>query len=378
VTLALGIGLAAVPCLSLFAAWRICGPDRRDLLIWPVLGITLAALPGLVFVISEAFLAVCLGWPIVMAAALGRIGAHRLLVSVLVVGLAVTHPFAVLMLGSAAIAAAAVVAARRHAPGSSAGRAEVGAILVLAGLTAAVALRYLVLPSPYEADTLSLDRLGDHLRGGVAGRPLLAVLLTWALGAWLLVRPGGDRRGLAGVSALVAALLVVLVPWGLDVGRWERALMFRTFLFAVEVPLMMMLIISAVRRPSADQNTHGFAIAGAGTVAVAVLLAQSIAWREARHELIATLETRLPGCVEFDSLGLPPSALDHWGVTALVYLEQAPAPRHLVVVDASCAALDVVGGVPFKIVGGVLIERIPVDGAFDLRAIEEAMRDRSP
>jgi hypothetical protein len=375
VTIALGIGIAVIPWLSLLASWRVCGPDRRDLMVWPVLGIALGGLPGSAFAISEAFLAICLGWPIVLAAALGRVGRHRIVVVGLGAALAVTHPFAVPML-VVAVLAAVVATVRADGPGPR--RAGVRSVLVLIGLTSLVALRYLVLPSAYEADTLSLVRLGDHFRGSVLGRPLLAMLATWALGAWLLVRPRADRLGLAVVVALTLVLLAILLPWASDVGRWERALMFRTFVLAAELPLLAMAIIAAVRPAPLDRRVHDLAVGCAGAVALAVLLAQAWSWMQARDALVAALDDRPAGCVRYESLGLRPSALEHWGVTALVYLEQAPAPRHLVVVGTACEALDVVGGVPLKILDGEVVERLPREGWFDLRAIDGAMRGASP
>ncbi len=375
VTLALGAGIAAIPCASLLAAWRVCGPDRRDLLVWPVLGLGLGALPGLAFVISEAFSAVSLGWPIVVAAAAGSTGRHRVVVALLAAALAITHPFAVPMLGLAAIAAVAVAVIQRPITGGDPGRADLRPALVLAVLAVVVAVRYLVLPSTYEADTLSLDRIATHLRGGVGGRPLLAVLLTWALGGWLIVRPGADRLGALVVGGFMVALVVVLAPWALDVGRWDQALMYRTFLLAASAPLVGMLIVAAIRRPPMPPLIHGLAIAGAGTVAIVVLLAQSLAWDWARDDLMSALEARSPGCVELDSLGLRPSALHHWGVTSFVLLAEAPSPRHLVIVDARCSDIDVATGVPLKIVDGTVVERLPTDGWFDVRAIAAAMAD---
>jgi hypothetical protein len=158
--------------------------------------------------------------------------------------------------------------------------------------------------------------------------------------------------------------------------------MFRTFAVFVELPFYGLAIVAAVRpaRPDATGGeTAGQQPANLGrmvvpTVGLAMLLvyaAQTVAWRTTVDELATAVHSQPAGCLAADAIKatIKGTPLDHWGLTSLVLVEEGRTPTHLVVDGLACTDLDPADGVPIKILDGQVVERIPLDGWFDLSAI---------
>jgi len=368
-TITFGLGFAAVILAALVASWRIVRPDRDALLVFPMLGIGVALLPGQALLISEAVMAAALAWPLVLAAALGRVGRHRWLVGATVLLLATLHPFAIpIFLIAAAISG--LTAWRTTDPGERTTASRFALLLVL--VAALVAGRFILAATPYEEGATSLDRLAQQFRGSVAGRPLLAIAGASILGAWLVWRPRRDPLGIVVVGLVVGAIIVVLGGWAADPARWDQALMFRTFALAVQLPLIACAVVAAWR-PEPARPLAAIAAPACAGVMIVVAVLQALAWQGVMGDLRAALTSAPVGCVEAAGLLPPQSPLDHWGITSLVLVLEAEAPRHLVVADTACADVDATDGVPIKIVEGVTQDRAPADGWLDLRAIAGAM-----
>jgi hypothetical protein len=213
----------------------------------------------------------------------------------------------------------------------------------------------------------------------------VAILGGLLIGGWLLLRPRADRLGVIVVLALVAVVTVVMLSWAADVSRWDRALMFRTFAVFVELPFYGLAILAAVRRPQPAGPGASLADAAPGqppdlgrvvvpAVGLAMLLvyaAQTAAWRTNVDQLSTALRAQPAGCLTADAIkstihGTP---LDHWGLTSLVLVEEGRSPTHLVTYGLACADVQPADGMPIKILDGQVVERIPLDGWFDLAAI---------
>lgn len=367
-----GLSLAAMPAIALLASWRIVRPDRPELLAFPMVGIGLGLMAGQAFLVSEAIIVAALAWPLVLGAALGRLGRHRVSASLFVVAIAVAHPFAIPIFGVVA-ATSALVAVRGQGPERRAAAIVAGLIAIAVGI---LVLRYLLLASSYEVDALSLDRVLSQYRGSIAGRPLVAIGGAILLAAWLALRPCADRLGVVVAIAIVAAVTVVMVGWAADVERWQRALMFRTFAVLVELPIYGLAVLAALRpRPRNVPALSKVVVPAVGLAMVAVYAVQTWAWRDTLDDLDAALRSVPPGCVEADGAlaeTVRNTPLDHWGLTALVLVEESPTPAHLVVDGTTCASIDAGGGVPIKLQDGVVTDRIPARGWLDLSGVDGA------
>jgi hypothetical protein len=366
-----GLVYAAVPVIALLATWRVTRPDRDDLAALSILGIGMASLGGLAFLISEAMMAVALGWPLIVAAALGRLGRHRWLAVGLIGALAVAHPFGVPILGLAAVAIA--VRAIDHPAERPVARRMIAGLLLLAAL---LGVRYLALSSGYEGEATDPGRLGAQFRGGLAGAPLVAIAGALALGLLLVVRPRADRGGLVLVLGTGIVVAVVMVVWAADPARWERALMFRTFVLFSTLPLYGLAILAS-RHSRPTRGLSGAVMAVSGLVLIAVATAQTLAWRTTLDALQVAVAAQPAGCVEAAALPIAGSALDHWGVTALSLILEDAAPAHLIAYGTSCEALDAAGGIPLKVIDGAIVDRVPPDGWLDLRALADALRSEA-
>jgi hypothetical protein len=197
----------------------------------------------------------------------------------------------------------------------------------------------------------------------------VAIAGAIGLAAWLAWRPRRDRLGLVVVLGVAAVVTVAMARWAADPAAWERALMFRTFTLAIQLPIYAAAAWAA-RRPAPPAPTlEPVILLAVGAAMLVVCTVQAVAWNDRLGQLQAALRDVPPGCVEASALPVAGSALDHWGLTSLVLVREGRAPAHLPVVDARCADLDAMGGVPVKVVGGAVVDRAPVDGWFDLRSI---------
>jgi len=189
------------------------------------------------------------------------------------------------------------------------------------------------------------------------------------LAGWVAWRPRRDRMGLVVVLGVVALVTVVMAWWAADAARWERALMFRTFTLAIQLPIYLAAAWAARRPAPPAPSLEPVVLPAVGAAMLIVCLVQGLAWNDRLDRLQAALGGTPAGCVEASALPVAGSALDHWGLTSLVLVREGRAPTHLAVVGARCPELDATGGVPIKVVGGAVVDRAPVDGWFDLRAI---------
>ena len=369
----MGLTFAAFQAIAMLASWRVVRPDRPELLAFPVLGIGLGLMAGQALMLSEGIVAVALAWPLVLAAVLGRLGRHRIMAAALVVAIAAAHPFAIPIFGIVAVVA--LVRAWRSDGGAR--RSNVTAAGVFAMLAGLVVLRYAIFATPYEVDTLSLDRLLSQFRGSVAGRPLVAIGGAIALAGWLVVRPRMDRVGAIVAVLGVTVITAVMVVWAADVERWQRGLMFRTFVLFVQMPIYGLAVIAALRSPASNDGRplSRLVIPAVGLAMLAVYSVQTVAWRSSVDGLLAALRDVPAGCVEAHptlTAAIRETPLDHWGLTSLVIAAEYPAPSHLVVDTVACSDLDGAGGIPIKVVEGTVQDRVPVEGWFDLSRIAEA------
>lgn len=395
-TLATGLSYAVIPFLALLATWRVTRPDRDVVLALAALGILVTALPGRAFLISEAMVAVDLAWPLMAAAALGRLERHRLLVAVVALAAGLAHPFGavlvVLALGVAWVRGRVATGEERGVrPSRWLGALAVALVVVAVGRT-------LALSPGYEASTFDLARLADHVRGGLGPRPLGAVTAAFLAAVAVAVVPKRHAiLGLLTAVVMLAAALVVLIPWAADAARWERALQFRTLALPVQLPMLALMVLTALRPepdadpgpdPTSDTQPHpvpsvrplparidvpGLTIVAAGLVAVAVLAAQTLTWRAISERAMSAVEAASAGCVAGTDLPIERTALRHWGLTSLALLHEAPAPRHLVLARPDCAAVDASGGVPIKVLEGAVVDRVPPDGPLDLRPLADIL-----
>lgn len=331
---------ALVPVVALTGAWVLARP-RPDLFAWAVLAICLGTLPGQLFWVSEAVIAVQLGWPVLVWAATGAPRRGLPVAAAFAVATLLAHPFAAPMLG---LAAGLVVLDLLRGRGSGTGR-RIAVVVVLLAVGAGRLL--LVAQTGYEESSATLEVVVRHFREGVLGLPLVALVAGWSAGALLLlVRRGRARDLAAGVLAAVAA--GALLVWAADPGRWWLGLSFRTWAFFTTMPFALLLAVGAWRRDPRAVPAAGAPAPASVSPVVAVVPAvvwavvlgiQAVLFAGTLARLDAEVAAAGP-CVEEGGLeAVRRTALDHWGRRAAALLVQGRAPRTLVVREEECATI---------------------------------------
>ncbi len=252
-----GFSCLLVPLASLAASWLIVRKHQPRMFVWPVLGMGLLLLPGQAAVQSEAMMALEMIWPILLAVIVGRPSDNWMIVLGFGIFLALAHPFAVPLLAGLAAAVFVVHVARRRE------RPQLWwaiAFLALAGLAwLRVANNEL---DPTHTEGLSLGQMSAAFEQVVAGRPLVAIVLTYA-GAILLVagsvlgrvRAGASVRAVEGLAfALFCVAGLFLVTWAADTRAWWTALDYRFVALFVAAPILGLAIIDSLLVPEPDEQ----------------------------------------------------------------------------------------------------------------------------
>lgn len=343
---------ALVPLVGVLAAWRVVRHDRPALILWPMLGVALAALPGQAFFASDSGMVAHLAWPLVLAAATGRIDRHRRLLVGLTLAIAVGHPYA-----GPTLALVGLVAWIARAQGIGRDGRRAGLAFVLAG--AVIAFMALVLRTPYELEASSLDRLASQFRGGLAGPAAIAPIVAWLIGAGaFLAVPTRVRT--ATLIALLGLAALMLVPWSLDDEGWSQALRYRAWFVFLTLPLYAMAVVDAQRGSRWTDRRVGSV--GVPVIMALVLAGQSVTWLGLQARLADSIADAPPGCVTAAQVAwLGATPLDHWSVTSLGLILEGRDPKHLVVAEGACDGAVSEGSVTIK---STLYEQDnrPVDG----------------
>ena len=135
--------------------------------------------------------------------------------------------------------------------------------------------------------------------------------------------------------ALLGAGGIALVALAADTAAWRSEVNWRVFDIVFMLPAFGALLVCVLVRatPSARARTAAtaFAIGSAAPVS-AVLVVQSVGWRDARADLQAELRALPPSCVVFADLESASSApmSGHWATAMLALEEQGLRPRVVV------------------------------------------------
>jgi hypothetical protein len=348
-----------VPTIGVVLSWLVCRRSQPRLFIWPVLAITLGALPGQFFFTSEGPMAAALMWPILLALLVGLRPAHLPLLAVLGLAVWTAHPVSAGLLGGDGLLA--LVLALRD-PGRRWPLLAVAAACLLPAVA-----RVLTPLTGYEADSLTPQRLLDAYNVAVVGWPLVALACmlsaaaltlaeAWLLGwrsAWLGSRPGAALSMAVRTSPPLLALGAgaALVPWARDAASWAHSLDYRFVLHSISLGLMLVAVADSLL--VADQRvlhrlwrTRRVTVYAAGVALLVVLTVQSRSWFDLRTRFTASLVQPSTTCVPQGALpDVTGTALDHWATTSLAIVLQGRAPQRLVLSGNGCGELATTGDV---------------------------------
>ncbi len=336
-TFAFGLPFIAAPAASLGISWLVVRRNRPELIVWAAFGVALAGLPGQAFVINDSIWQQTMFWPVFLGAlvpvsrrcacALGVLALFQL-----------SHQAGILLLGAALIAAWLV--GRSQPEFRRAQSAKVAALAVLLALAIAKVLWISnpnwsgALHDSYAAQRMSWSEIATTWCDGVVGPPLYGMLAMWLAALAPLARGRGAQR--AGLLAL-AATGVLWAWWAAVPERWAGAINYRRWVVPFAFPFLIAAFLAARRVPGKPVS-FAFAPASAAVFFVVIAL-QSLGW----HRLVVRLENDIAN----DPRAVVPheavpwvarTAMDHWGMTALVALQGGTRPQKYFAFNADALA----------------------------------------
>ncbi len=339
-----GLLLSLVPVGSLALCWHyLRGEERSSLRVYAALGILLAPLPGQLCLMSEATLAAQLLWPIlaILCAGLPGTGSSWWL-ALLSLDLFFLHPTAALIY---ALAAALCGWQAWRGPVSRRGWT------IWAAIFSALALAKLILSvwaaTAYERTQVSGQEMMEQLKTSVSGAPLALLVMTYLLGSLVLLETSGflPRRVPARIFTVSRLLLCLVlawvgVGWAADPLRWQGLLDYRRFVLPALVPILVLAFWSWHHLPSAQDPTPppagSWMLSGIAAVFAAVLITQSFSWggllERFTGELLSPRLVAAGPLVIGDEMPFTAGTeLEHWSACPLSLLLQGRQPHELFV-----------------------------------------------
>ncbi len=326
--------LALVPLVAVGMSWLVVRHRSPGLMVWPVLGIGLVVLPGLLYQVSESVMVAELIWPLLLLVLIGSdlremTGACVLAAFVLFLSASAALAFVVL-----AVIAGVKAACLRHGRGSAAAMAAV--FMVLAAIRL-VLLRADVVARSHELSGSTLLRYFDAAE---RGWPFAAVLAAWCAGLAVTWSRILAQRGLAKQAAaarLFAPTLALLgglflLRWALEPGVWPLGVLdARDLVLPLELPLVALAAFDHLRRGQNEgqaaigRTRAGVMIMASATVAT-VLTMTSASWSSAVSTLAQRVNRSSAACVTPAALARKEPLLQGWWLGTLVVVE-APSRR---------------------------------------------------
>jgi hypothetical protein len=315
-----GLGMAAVPIVSLALCWWLVHERAPRLMVWPLLCF-FAMMPAAFYLTCEAALACYAGWPLVFACALPR--DERLLArGAIAAGAGLfcifAHPLSIIWLVAAAIGA------WRGA------RSLLGVVLAL------TAVRLIAGLSGYESNMLAALPVGLAITFRHA--------MWWAPAATVVssaVAALAVRRGQV-IAARVAVLSggLALLFYASLATHWSYSNNFRLWLPIVVAPFLAGLLIDAPQpREARDRADDGAVIEPMiGLFVLLALSIQSVEWHGLTSSMREQMALSSRPCLDYDAVpGLAGSPITVSWVHAQSVMLGTVAPLKIIAQD--CAVL---------------------------------------
>lgn len=341
-----GLIQVITPLVAIAASWWVVGKDRAGLILWPVLGICIGTLPGQIDFISGSLRATQLFWPILLAILIGLPSRTVALTSLTALIIVFTHPVAIPLFATGALAAGLIAYFQPEARGR---------LLQVAGCFAfATVLRFGMVRPGYDSEAMTWEAQQFQWEYAVFGLPM-AVLVGAAFSACAsLVTPRVPRYyhyiPLLGVGFAGLALVV----WASDSSRWRPALDYRGPALIITLVFMGFATIDTVlnQRYLAAHAGQVSAprlrtVQAAALVFAVVISIQSIDWHSEIEEMRTAMAESDGACVSTNDIpGFRNSALATWSTPSLSLLYQDWSPNRIVLPPEGCAIASENGTIP--------------------------------
>ncbi|MBX3062242.1 MAG: hypothetical protein KF726_04655 [Anaerolineae bacterium] len=329
---------------SLLLCWWIVRTKKPRLFIWVVFTVCVALLPGQIAYISELAMLLPLAWAIYLSILVGVERHHWLFIIPFSLLIICSHPFAVFLLGIAAI-----LAFLQH---------QRTIAIAMIGFSVAAVIWFLSGITPYEADVLSTGgSLGLRFTSAVLGLPLVILLLGWFAGFSLLLPVLRERwawsRNLKinwterTASRLLTVAVIAGMIWALVPIFWIDALSYRFFLLPFTLPFIIAAWLDN-RSSLLESQPRQSVLMRLAWLFTVVIVIQSLFWFAFTDRLKTTLASTTP-CLRANTANLlwtNYTAMNHWSITAYSVIIQGDAATSIVLPGDQCEIADFSQGFP--------------------------------
>jgi hypothetical protein len=343
-----GLGYAVAPFGALLVSWLVVRKRAPQLIVWPVIGITVVCLPGLLCLIQESPIVAEWAWPLLLLTLVALDNRWTVLVAV---ALAVFVFFCsanslgvFLVVAAAALVRAAVQPAMRS-------RLLIWGVAMLVAAPLEYGLRNSDFTAP--AHKVSLSVVSQEFRVGYFPLPFVAYVLAGCACAVILYLRFSSRRTPRIVGYLPAALVagsgVCLVIYCSTAGGWHDASGPKDILLLLAVPLyavagfdQLFRSTKAVRSgdPGAIQSDVRVPVVlVAGVTLLLCLGLWSASWSSLMNDASRKLSAAATYCVPVDTIHEPNTALASGYDPQLALDLQTRTPAHVLINSAGCRVL---------------------------------------
>jgi hypothetical protein len=344
-----GLSYALAPVGALVASWLVVRRRASYLMVWPILGIGLVALPGLLYPASEGVIAAEWAWPLILVTLVSLDG----LTLISGIGFAgilfFLHPTSILVF--AVVALISVIRAVRRTNNRPRCIVWAGVMIVSA------ALRFTVMHSDL-ADpnhAVTVGKLLKEFNRSEFGLPFLSYVLTIAAGVLLLRlrhTPSLPQNRWARLTptVLIAVAGVCLIAYVSRASLWASAANVRDLVLLLELPLIAIAVFDefASIPVVAQQGDSGVPARGSAGIAVGVVLCVtlglwSISWMNQTHWVAERVSSSRSYCVNPKTVAKPGTDLHILYTEELAIDLESRTPSHVVMAANDCRTLRETG-----------------------------------
>lgn len=324
------------PLISLSLCWWVAKNDQQHLMIWPVLTMGIALLPGQINFISEGIKANQMLWPLLLAIVIGAPWRTIPLITALGISIYFLHPVASPILAACGLAAIVFAILRRA---DAMRLIPISLLLLVAGIR-----KYLSISSGYEQSEMTWDTQRRQWENGATGWPAVALICCLIIAISILARPWIPLAWYRRVHKIqwvgIIISIVGLTIWAAQPSLWWEGLEYRGPAFWVTMAAAGCLFLNAVidhfrgDQPRPEYSTHILAISIGFSIVIAM---QSVAWSNVVRDFRSQLNASDFACIAREDLpGYPFTPLNLWSTNSLSLLDQGYEPDRISMSAAEC------------------------------------------
>jgi hypothetical protein len=345
-----GLSYAVAPFGALVASWLAVRKRAPRFMVWPALGIALAAFPGLLFPISESVIVAEWAWPLILLTMVSIDGGWSLFAAVLVSAFLLFLAANSLLIFVVVAVTAGIRAAREPASRWRMGSWAAAMLIVSA-------VRYFVLRADFSTNYhgITLKQIEQWSTKSYLGYPLAAYLLAICVCAVLLYLRHAHKPTHRFMQYLPTAFVAIaglcLAVYSSTPSAWRDFNLARDITLLFQIPLFVIATIDHFVKPR-SRTANAALPPGEATARVSVLLTcglvlllclglWSASWSGLTGDLVSRLDKATTYCVAPSSVTKSRTAFTSEYILGTLAIDlQGRTPAHVVISAPECRLLQ--------------------------------------